>query len=256
MTTKTLFLAWQDAQDEDMPAGSRLWFPIGRLDTDDGAFPYRFRYTKGVEDAQLSVGFPPLPDFPEFDGDYRAAELFPLFQNRVMAPRRPDFADYLRALDLEEEADPIEILSANGGRRATDTFEVFPKLVKGDDGSFVCRFFLHGWRYVSQAAQDRLLCLQTDEPLTIALELNNPVDEMAVQVQTSDYHMLGWAPRYLVRDLAMAMAESGGEYSARVVRVNPLPVPSSQRVLVELRGNWSEYEPMSGEDYKPLVGDP
>ena len=255
MVTKTLYLAWQDVRGEEHSSGSRLWFPVGRLDVDDEG-PFRFRYTQGAKEANRENGFPALLEFPDLVGDYRSPELFPLFQNRIITPNRPDFTDYLRALDLGKEADPIEILSANGGRRATDTFEVFPKLVKGDDGSFVCRFFLHGWRHVSLAAQERLTALQAKESLYIALELNNPVDEMALQVQTTDYHMIGWAPRYLVDDLVMAMTESPGEYSARVVRVNPMPVPSSQRVLIELRGKWSEHEPMSGEDYRPLAGEP
>ena len=36
--------------------------------------------------------------------------------------------------------------------------------------------------------------------------------------------MIGWAPRYLVGDLAAAMAKSA-EYNAHVVRVNPQPAP-------------------------------
>lgn len=58
-----------------------------------------------------------------------------------MSRGRPDFIDYLRQLDLVESADPIEILSVGGGTRATDSFEVFPKLVRQPDGSFLCRFF-------------------------------------------------------------------------------------------------------------------
>ncbi len=129
MTTKTLYLAWQDTRDEDNYSGSRLWFPVGRLDIEDGEYPYRFRYTKGAEEANEETGFPPLPEFPYFEDDYRSFDLFPIFQNRIISPKRPDFRHYVQALDLGTDADPIEILSANGGRRATDTFEVFPKLV-------------------------------------------------------------------------------------------------------------------------------
>jgi hypothetical protein len=223
------------------------------LDIEDGEFPYRFRYTKGAEEANREAGFPPLLEFPDFEGNYESSVLFPIFQNRIISPRRPDFGDYLRTLDLGDDADPIEILSANGGHRTTDTFEVFPKLTKGADGSFICRFFLHGWRHVSEAAQERLNLLDDGEKLCVALELTNPITEMAVQVQTTDYYMIGWAPRYLVEDLTMAMAESPGAYKANVVRVNPQPAPSSQRVLVEMRSYWDKHEPMSGPDFQPLV---
>jgi hypothetical protein len=172
-----------------------------------------------------------------------------------MAPARPDFAQYLEQLGLQpNEQDPIEILSASGGTRVTDAFEVFPKLERRRDGSFQCRFFLHGSSHVNAAAQDRLQRLQPGDPLNIALEVTNPATRLAVQVQTEDYFMIGWAPRYLIRDLAQAMAESLSVYKAEVVRLNPLPAPSRQRLLVKFRGQWPEaHEPMSTDEFMPLV---
>ena len=247
VSAASLFLCWQDLEN------SRQWFPIGRLDADAENSDYRFRYIGGARRAEQEVNFLPLVGFPDMEWDYHSDELFPIFQNRVLSPKRPDFAEYLRALDLGDDADPIVILSANEGRRLTDTFEVFPALVKKDDGSFVCRFFLHGGRHVSESAQVRLKLLEPGEELYLALEITNPRTTLAVQVQTTDYHMIGWAPRYLVDDLTKAMAESPGEYAASVVRFNPQPAPSSQRVLVELSGRWDRHEPMSGPDYRPLV---
>ena len=247
MSTKALFLSWQDKQH------SRQWFPVGRLDADVGRSEYRFRYTGGAERARREAAFLPAIDFPELREDYRSSELFPLFRNRVMAPGRPDFVDYLNALDLTEQADPVEILSVDGGSRVTDAFEVFPKIEKGADGGFRCRFFLHGWRHVNSNAQERINELKPDEKLYVTLELTNPETGLAVQIQTLDYHMVGWAPRYLVDDLMRAMAESPGTYAARVVKVNPLPAPSKQRLLIEMTGNWGGHEPMTGEDFVPLV---
>lgn len=246
---KTLFLAWQDR------ANTREWFPIGRLDADLGRPAYRFRYTGGARRAQREAKFPLMVDFPTLERNYWAPSLFPLFQNRVINPRRPDRADYLRRLGLPSGADPFEILETSGGYRATDAYEVFPKLVKAPDGSFNCRFFLHGWRYVNSSGQERLNKLIRDEKLYITLELTNPRTRFAVQIQTTDYHMIGWAPRYLVPDLAMAVTEKPRDYAAHVVRVNPQPAPSKQRVLIEMRGKWDRYEPMIGSDYQPVVGD-
>ena len=243
MSERTLFLAWQDAQ-------TRQWFPIGRLDADVKRDEYHFRYVGGAEQAQKEVGFPWLLDFPDPGRYYRSRELFPLFQNRVMARSRPDFKDYLRSLDLRDNADPIEILSANGGHRVTDSYEVFPKLVKHPDGSFVCRFFLHGWRHVSEPARERLNTLQEGENLLVEPDRANPYDTLAVQLQTTDFQMIGWAPRYLAADLAMA---ADGRYEARVVRVNHRPIPLRQRFLIEMRGRWENYEPMSSRDYIPLI---
>ena len=257
MSTKTLFLAWQDKSGE-----GRLWFPLGRLDIEPSL--YRFRYSGGAVRAQQEVKFPPLWDFPQLLEDYKSLELFPLFRNRVIAQGRPDRADYLGNLDLQENADPFEMLSVSGGYRVTDDYEVFPKLVKADDGSFICRFFLHGWRHTSLHAQERLNALKPGEELYVTLELTNPVTGLAVQLQTMDYHMIGWTPRYIVSEIVAAMAESplsacnaqaGGEYAAHVVRVNPPSSPMIQRVLIEMRGRWDGYEPMESEDFQPLIGD-
>ncbi|MEX5215466.1 MAG: HIRAN domain-containing protein [Nitrospiraceae bacterium] len=248
MSEKTLFLAWQDK------ARTRQWFPVGRLDVLQPESLYRFRYVKGAERARDESGFEPLYDFPDFGRTYQAGELFPLFKNRVLVPGRRDFLEYLRLLDLPEQADPIEILSVDGGYRATDSFEVFPKIQRGEGGAFRCRFFLHGWRHVSRGAQERLDCLNPGDPLSVAIELTNPVSQLAVQIQTLDYHMIGWAPRYLVYDLVRAIAQSPGDYEAKVVQVNPIPAPSKQRLLVELRGHWPEnYEPMATPDFEPLA---
>ncbi len=247
MTPKTLFLAWQDK------ARTRRWFPVGRLDVDSPQSKYRFRYTQGADAAHTQSGFEPLVDFPELREDYRSADLFPMFQNRVITRGRPDFADYLRRLDLPEEADPIEMLSVDGGFRATDSFEVFPKIEKREDGAFRCRFFLHGWRHLTEHAQQRLDKLAGGEQLYVALELTNPETQLAIQIQAVDYCMIGWAPRYLVNDLMAAIAKAPGDYKANVVRVNPVPAPSKQRVLVELSGHWPDHDPMTTAEFRPLV---
>ncbi len=248
MSRRTLFMAWRDKAD------SRLWFPVARLDADIAKPLYRFRYIEGAKRAMQEAGFPLLMEFPEVEGDYQSAQLFPVFQNRVLNPRRPERAQDLLGMDLDPDADPITILATSGGHRMTDAYEVFPKLPKDPDGSFSCRFFLHGWRHVNPSAQARLDALNKGEDLYVALELTNPRDGLAVQLQTTDYHMIGWAPRYLVDDLVAAM-DKPRAYAAKVVRVNRpeasrFPVFPNERVLIEMRGNWKSHEPMSAGDYR------
>src|SRR6266516_776509 len=158
---KTLFLAWQDADK------TRAWFPIGRLDADLPNSRYQFLYTHGAEIAHKKSGLEPLDAFPDFESVYQSAELFPLFKNRVMTPVRGDFAEYLRQLDLDPNADPLEILAVTGCTRQTDSLEVFPKIHRNPDGGFQCKFLLHGWRHVNEAAQGRLATLQAGEPLVV-----------------------------------------------------------------------------------------
>ncbi len=247
MTDKTLFLAWQDKR------LTRAWFPVGRLDILQAPRSYRFRYTQGAERARQRAGFEPLFDFPEWKRSYQSPQLFPLFQNRVISSERQDFAEYLRMLDLPQTAEPAEILEVGGGYRATDNFEVFPKIERRPDGSFRCRFFLHGTRHVAPTALERLDRLQPEEPLYVTLELTNPATTVAVQLQTTDYHMIGWAPRYLVDGLMQAMVHAPQGYAAKVVRLNPSPAPSKQRLLVELSGSWPGDEPMVAGDFEPLI---
>ena len=252
---KTLFLAWQDKRLKNQKeAGSRAWYPIGRLDIEEeGAF-YRFSYLHGALTAQKQAGFQPLDAFPKLHEMYESGYLFPLFQNRLIKANREDYIEYLTRLDLSPGADPFEILAISGGGRQTDNLEVFPKIQIHGDGSFSCRFFLHGWRHVNSTSQQRLNTLDGGELLQVCLELNNPVTGTAIQLQTTkDYFILGWAPRYLIKDVLAAVAQDSVGMRAHVVRYSPPPAPHNQRVLVELTGRFQPgYEPMSGQEFSLL----
>jgi hypothetical protein len=247
MKERTLYLAWQDQR------LTREWFPVGRLDIQPDNSVYRFSYIKGAKRAETAAGFVPLPDFPDWNRTYVSAVLFPLFMNRIMQSNRQDFPEYLQLLDLPDPSNPADILTVGGGRRNTDNFEVFPKLERKADGSFESRFFLHGWRHLNPDAQARILRLAPGEGLYVTVELTNPVMKLAVQIQTEDYYVIGWAPRYLVTELVQVLANPLNEYKAAVVRLNPSPAPVMQRLLIELKGRWPNYQPMSSPDFEPLV---
>lgn len=252
---KTLYVAWQDKKHKrsDKPA-TRLWFSVGRLELRDGT--YVFEYTKGALKARKQAGFQPLDAFPDLDRQYTSPVLFSAFQNRVTPPSRQHYSDFLSRLDLTREtADPIEVLAVTGGAKQSDNLELFPKIQKQGDGAFSCRFFLHGWRHVSEQAQDCLSRLTQDTYLILALELNNPATGLALQMQMPEkYVVLGWAPRYLLEDLVWAAKWAPEDLHVRVVRYNPPPAPHNQRVLIELSGVLpGNVEPMSGEDFQPLA---
>ena len=72
---------------------------------------------------------------------------------------------------------------------------------------------------------------------------------MAIQLQTADGHMIGWAPRYLVRDLIDVINEHP-EVSASVVRVIEFNAPLARRILNELKGRLPvNFEPMSSAQF-------
>lgn len=249
----TLFLAWQHTRTATGDSkASRAWFPIGRLDDADGGF--RFAYVQGAEEARREAGFAPLDAFPELDRVYQSRELFPLFRNRLISREREDFPDYVRRLGLAADANPFEILAVSGGGKQTDNLEVFPRIQPRRDGSFHCRFFLHGWRHVSGAAQARLEHLSAENQLQVAFEFNNPTGP-ALQLQTADdYLVLGWTPRYLVADLLNALASDPAKVRARVVQVNLPPAPHNQRVLIEFEGKLPEgMRLMESRPYQPIV---
>jgi hypothetical protein len=239
---KSLYLAWQGPD--------RKWFPVGRLDADAAQDRYFFGYTKGALTAEKAVGFRPLPAFPDFRAEYESPELFPLFKNRVLDPNRKNFSEYLESLGLEHN-DPIEILAVTGGERQTDNLEVFPKIVKDESGAFVCRFFLHGLRHMSEEARARALTLKAGDQLGVSVELTNPATRVGIQLTTlPEYHFIGWTPHYLVPDLLKATVDVA-LISARVVRVNMDDVPINRRVLIEFSGKLpKEVTPMSDKQFQ------
>ncbi len=246
---KSLFLAWQAPEGSKR---SRAWFPVGRLDAEPQAPHYRFRYTQGALNAHQELGFGPLLAFPDFQQDYQSQDLFPLFQNRVISPKRQDFREYIEWLDLDlGHADPVSILSVSGGERVTDDLEVFPKAVIEPDGHFRIRFFLHGLRHLGESAIERASRLELGEALRVFVELNNPATRLAVPLLTEDYQMIGWAPRYLVQDL-IGCVPHAPELTAQIGRINS-DAPLNQRILVDYVGRApAGYQPMSSPDFKPL----
>ncbi len=245
---KTLFLAWQ------APEPTRAWFPIGRLDAAPDQPYYRFRYTQGALEANRLTGMAPLMAFPEFQRQYESPELFPLFKNRVLSPSRRDFAEYLGWLGLDAaHSDPIAMLAVTGGERTTDNLEVFPKVEKDAEGNFKVRFFLHGMRHVSVPAKERSNHLKEGEMLRVMVEMDNPVTRLALALHTDDYQMVGWAPRYLVKDIMESVSQSP-VLSAHVVKTNEGPAPLNRRVLVEMSGRANDgFDPMTTPDFRPLI---
>jgi hypothetical protein len=246
-----LFLAWQDPS-------RRRWYPIGRL-TSNGK-RYLFVYTRGAREAQNDAGFEPLSMFPDLDRLYTSAQLFPLFTNRLVPRSRPEYADYLKWLNVpESEDDPVLILARSGGQRLTDTLEVFPCPERTACGEYVIRFLVHGIRHMPADAIARVAKLESGERLLMVKDIQNPVDAMALGLRTAetyerDVHLIGYCPRYLRSDFGRLIDSNEGEIKVTVERVNPPPAPIQFRLLCRLEGRWPRgFEPFSSSDYTPLV---
>lgn len=246
---RSLFIAWKS---EDIMGGK--WGPIGILDYQESG--YRFVYTKG---ARMLNGFHPFPEMPDFNEVYESELLLPFFANRLMTPSRPEYKTYLEwgGFDPKNPPDPLVILSVTEGRRATDSFEIFSCPSPDADGFYINKFFLHGVRWMPQAALERIDALQSGESLGLMLDISNQYDKNAVAVSTCDVEnrfMIGYVPRYLARDVRHICQHSDPDFIAVTVdRVNP-DAPFQQRLLCRMRALWNNgFRPCSGEEFAPIV---
>lgn len=240
-----LFLAWQDPS-------SRAWFPIGKL-TYDGNL-YHFAYLQGALEAQQKADFQPLLAFPDLYQTYGSPELFPLFANRLLRPSRPDYRDFVQWLNLpEHQDDPIALLARSGGRRTTDSFEVFPCPERDSQGQYHVHFFAHGLRYIPPESQQYIQALQIGEELQVMHDLQNPVDSRALILRTKNLHIVGFCPRYLVQDFFELVCQFPHKVKISVERINPPPTPLQYRLLCNLTAEWSEdFHPFSSSSYQAI----
>jgi hypothetical protein len=249
---RTLFLAWQDPD-------RRRWYPVGRLTSSGGL--YTFVYTKGAEQAHAQAGFQPLASFPELLTAYISDNLFPLFTNRVLPQTRPEYAEFVQWLSLPmTEHDPIGILARSGGRKVTDSLEVFPEPERDVSGKYLTHFLLHGLSHMPESAVQRASRLSQGETLLVMRDFQNPRDPEAIALRTAetfehDLYIVGYVPRYLRGDILKLM-NLGSSPEVVVQRVNPSPAPVQYRVLCKAVMPWPEgFEPFSEGEYQPLVPD-
>jgi hypothetical protein len=149
---------------------------------------------------------------------------------------------------------PIEVLAATGGERKTDSLQIFPRIELSADRRFSTRFFIHGSRYLSDDSQTRLGALIKGDKLRLCLETSNPAGGNALQLQSEDYKVLGWCPRFLVDDLTKALLAEICPFEVKVLQLNSAQTPSERRLLVELSGCFPrDFSPMQSNVYKPYT---
>jgi hypothetical protein len=232
--SRRLVVAWQHP-------GTRAIEPVGFLSYDaDG---YRFTYIKNA----LSVeGFRPLMGFEDLRMEYRSAELFPLFAQRAMDARRPDFQRYVKSLGLAGEPEPWEQIERSQGVRRGDTLQLLPEPTTVD-GELSCMFLVNGVRHVHEETlypQGRELCVTSDEVeqalaslkpgdrLGLVPEPKNPKNPLALLVLGPSSVPVGWVPNLLVEDLQHLMGIADVTVTAE--HINPPDAPPHMRLLARL----------------------
>ncbi len=240
---RTLFLAWQNPK-------TRHWYPVARL-THDGTW-YTFVYTKG---AQACSDFYPFGRMTDLAAVYRSEDLFPLFANRLLPRSRPEYKDYLRWLNLEDEIDDaIATLSRSGGARGTDSLEVFPRPTMSETGRYELVFLGHGLRHLPEYAIERCGQLKRGERLYLMFDTQNVSDSRALVLRTGPpLTIVGFCPRYLTKDFAALFEQSGAnEVEVTVERVNP-DAPLQLRLLCRFSAPWPKgFNAFSDDSFSPI----
>ena len=101
---KSVYLAWQAPE-------SRDWHVVGMLT--ELPDRYSFAYTAG---AAKSAKFIPFSGMEDLGREYVSEALFPLFKNRVLSAKRPEYPHFIQWLGLnQDDASPVAILERSGG---------------------------------------------------------------------------------------------------------------------------------------------
>jgi len=246
---KTLFLAWQDAV-------SRSWYPIGKL-THDGR-EYCFVYIDGALQAKEAANFQPLLAFPDFYQSYTSIELFWPFANRLLNRSRPEYLEFIEWLNLDSGGnpafiDPITLLGRSGGKRVTDSLAVFPLPECNAAEEYEIYFFANGLRHYPPSAQQRAAECMTGEELMLLPDIQNQHDPQALMLRTSDRHLVGFCPRYLVTDFFQLIGKQPQAVKVVVEKVNPAPAPLQFRLLCKLTATGNRgFQPFTGAEYQPI----
>ena len=243
---RTLFLIWK----ADERRGENI--PIGRLDFDAGI--YVFQYIEGLKKAR-KLGFSFLPEFPDLLKTYESRELFPLFANRLMSPKRRDFNGLIEALGLVKSDSPLfylEVLGRSTGRKATDRFRLFLKPEKeGNEFTITC--FTTGLSRDSfyESVRNSFQLLERGDEIRLVSEKENEYDKYAIKVLHKDDYELGYVPAFYSTELS-PLLERNTLLSCKIQKINrPFEAWLPDSILIEIRGEWPPgWEPFAKGDYE------
>lgn len=89
--------------------------PIGTLSALNGE--WIFKYFRSIS----KVGIKPIPDFPDFEKEYKSKELWPFFASRIPTSNHPEIVKKIHEENLDKD-DPIQMLVKFGKFAATNPF--------------------------------------------------------------------------------------------------------------------------------------
>ncbi len=242
---KILYVSWRGQK-------NGVAYPVARYIERPDDPRYEFAYIRGALEAQRD-GFDSFIGFPDLDQVYYGDALFPLFSNRLMAPTRPDYEEYLGRLGLGPgTADPFTILARCEGRRHTDNIELFglPDFDK-ESGKFIYRFIVRDIGQIKHA-EERIKTLKPGGRILYMLDPRNPTGRGAIALTTLDHQLLGFAPRYLGDEMER-LSSRADSLEVFIDKVNLPPAPLFQMLLCRFQAPRPDgFKPLSVECHHPI----
>jgi hypothetical protein len=187
---------------------------------------------------------------------YTSSALFPLFANRLLSKKRPEYERYLQwgGFDPNNPPEPIAILGLTEGIRQTDSVEVFPCPEPDGDGCYLNRFFLHGIRFSTPEGIARVNQLKSGNVLRIEPEPLNPIDINAIAVFPGGESVrIGYVPRYFAHDARTLLDQCHPEFITLKVELVNHDAPLQQRILCRMTACWPiGFRPCRGPAFDPI----
>lgn len=252
-TPMRLVVAWQH------PDGG-LIEPVGFVSYDGRLF--RFGY---IRNAESITGFQPLLGFDDLRSEYVSEQLFPLFAQRAMDARRPDYGRYVASLGLSGQPEPWQQIARSQGRRRGDTLQLIPEPVIRN-GTLTYPFLVNGIRHVHEEplrleggdmriskddVEAALKSLKPDGYLGLVSEPRNPKNACAIVVVTASGIPVGWVPDLLADDIHRLMKSVSVQVTT--AHVNGADAPSHLRLLARLTAQPPEdFRFFIGEKWEPI----
>lgn len=201
------------------------WSLVGCLEHD--GVNYKFYYVQGL-DLDLSSK---INGFPDSELEYVSPFLFPFFSNRLMRKSRPDYATYLSYLGLDPEyATPMDIFTVDGGRKATDHYEIFSLPHINCDGEFHADFFVDLINEIDDLTTESKIYLTSydlDGLTPVAVVRKRQGDDLDVIIAKCPE----WISEYIPPD--------DSRFKLEVLKINEAPAPFSKRLQCRL--SFDEY---------------
>lgn len=186
---KSLLVVWKDKK-------SLLYYHVGTLNYDGEK--YVFNYTiqsqshRKVKEA-IRNGYRPHPAFPDLYKEYISPYLFPAFDRRIPSSDRVDYDEILKALNLPENADRMDILRVTRGMLSGDAYSFEEPLRLNQNNIIETNFYISGMRHQGLGENWKSKVNVGDDLIAIP-EPENDKDPYAVRIETGNGVKLGYIP--------------------------------------------------------------